>query len=227
MDSLPFKLTADQKKAAWEILQDLEKPMPMNRLLEGDVGSGKTLVALIAALQTVADDYQVAFLAPTEILAEQHFQTAQKYLVGKTCGRTFYQPTIVLLTNHYTKINGKDEQKTKLAALIKQGMPGLYIGTHALLQKNMKFKKLALVIIDEQHRFGVEQRAAADKYQRQSPPFAVFTATPIPRTLQLAVYGELDISQIKNKPLGRKTDYYKIGKRRKPPQGLRIYRASK
>ena len=210
VDSLPFKLTADQKKTAWEILQDIEKFTPMNRLLEGDVGSGKTLVALIAALQTVADDYQVALLAPTEILAEQHFQTAQKYLVGKTCGRTFYQPTIILLTNHYTKINGKDEPKPKLAALIKQSMPGLYIGTHALLQKNIKFKKLALVIIDEQHRFGVDQRAQLINTKGKVPHLLSLSATPIPRTLQLAVYGELDISRIKNKPLGRKTIITKL-----------------
>ena len=204
VDSLPFKLTADQKKTAWEILQDLEKRLPMNRLLEGDVGSGKTLVALIAALQSVAAGYQAVLLAPTEILAQQHYQTAQKYLVDNWRGRAIRQQTIVLLTNHFIKINGKDEQKNKLAALIKEGMPGLYIGTHALLQKNIKFKKLALVIIDEQHRFGVEQRAALMKTNKKVPHLLSLSATPIPRTLQLAVYGELDISQIKTKPAGRK-----------------------
>jgi ATP-dependent DNA helicase RecG len=204
VESLPFKLTAEQKKAAWEILQDLEKPMPMNRLLEGDVGSGKTAVALIAALQAISEGLQVAFLAPTEILAQQHYQTAQKYLVDNQRGRASCQQTIILLTNHYAKIDGKDEEKGKLAKLLKQGMPGLYIGTHALLQKNIKFKNLALVIIDEQHRFGVEQRAELMKAKSKVPHLLSLSATPIPRTLQLAVYGELDISQIKTKPLGRK-----------------------
>jgi ATP-dependent DNA helicase RecG len=204
VDSLPFKLTADQKKAAWEILQDLEKPLPMNRLLEGDVGSGKTAVALIAALQAVSEGYQVAFLAPTEILASQHYQTAQKYLVADMLGRAYLQQSIVLLTNHYSKIGGKDEEKKKLVKLIKQGMPGIFIGTHALLQKSVKFKNLALVIIDEQHRFGVEQRAELMKNGKKVPHLLSLSATPIPRTLQLAVYGELDISQIKTKPVGRK-----------------------
>jgi ATP-dependent DNA helicase RecG len=210
VDGLPFKLTADQKKAAWEILQDLEKPMPMNRLLEGDVGSGKTLVALMAALQSVAAGYQAVLLAPTEILAQQHYQTAQKYLVDKTRGHEFYQQPTILFTNHFSKVHGKDEQKKKLAALIKEGMPGLYIGTHALLQKNIKFKKLALVIIDEQHRFGVEQRAELMKAGKKVPHLLSLSATPIPRTLQLAVYGELDISQIKTKPVGRKSIVTKL-----------------
>ncbi len=204
VDSLPFKLTLDQKKAAWEILQDLEKPLPMNRLLEGDVGSGKTAVALIAALQAVSQGYQVAFLAPTEILAGQHYQTAQKYLVDFLRGRAKNQQSIILLTNHYAKIDGENQQKNKLALLIKQGMPGMYIGTHALLQKGIKFKNLALVIIDEQHRFGVEQRAELMKSDKKVPHLLSLSATPIPRTLQLAIYGELDISQIKAKPVGRK-----------------------
>jgi ATP-dependent DNA helicase RecG len=208
--NLPFKLTVDQKKAAWEVLQDLEKPQPMNRLLEGDVGSGKTLVALIAALQTASAGLQVAFLAPTEILAAQHFRTAQKYLVDFSLGQAKSQQTVVLLTNSYSKINDEDQPKSKLAALIKEGMPGLYIGTHALLQKNIKFKNLALVIIDEQHRFGVEQRARLINTKGQVPHLLSLTATPIPRTLQLAVYGELDISQIKNKPLGRKSIITKL-----------------
>jgi len=202
VDSLPFKLTADQKKAAWDILQDLEKPVPMNRLLEGDVGSGKTLVALMAALQAVSEGFQVALLAPTEILAQQHYQTMQKYFVAPA--RTCAQVQQILFTNHYCKINGKNETKSKLISLIKEGMPGIFIGTHALLQKNIKFKKLALVIIDEQHRFGVEQRAELMKAGKKVPHLLSLSATPIPRTLQLAVYGELDISQIKTKPLGRK-----------------------
>ncbi len=159
VDSLPFQLTAEQKKAAWEILRDLEKPQQMNRLLEGDVGSGKTLVALIAALQTVSSGYQTVFLAPTEILAKQHFETAIKFLNNpKVDGRQ--KLVFILLTNNFTKFNNENIAKTKLQALIKEGMPGLFIGTHALLQKDVNFKNLALVIIDEQHRFGVNQRAA-------------------------------------------------------------------
>ena len=213
VDSLPFKLTAEQKKAAWDILQDLEKPMPMNRLLEGDVGSGKTAVALIAALQASSEGYQIALLAPTEILAQQHYQTTQKYFAIIKSDRTFYEQSVALLTNHFAKIDGKDADKKRLAALIKEGMPGIFIGTHALLQKGIKFKKLALVIIDEQHRFGVEQRAALFETKSREagsrsagkvPHLLSLSATPIPRTLKLAVYGELDISQIKTKPLGRK-----------------------
>ncbi|MCX6796851.1 MAG: ATP-dependent DNA helicase RecG [Candidatus Doudnabacteria bacterium] len=196
-DSLPFKLTPDQKKAAWEILQDLEKPAPMNRLLEGDVGSGKTLVALIAALQAMDSGLQVAFLAPTEILAKQHFETAKKYLKAIS-----YK--LSLLTNNFAITDDKKIKKDNLHKLITDGMPGIYFGTHALIQKKVKFKNLALVIIDEQHRFGVEQRAHLIKTDGKAPHLLSLTATPIPRTLQLAFYGELNISQIKAKPLGRK-----------------------
>ena len=207
VNSLPFKLTPYQKKTAWEILQDLEKPAPMNRLLEGDVGSGKTLVALIAALQAVGKGLQAVLLAPTETLARQHFETACKYL---------FSPPIVLnskcglLTNTYTKLNKKDIDKKKLLKQISQGMPGLYIGTQALIQKQIKFKKLALVIIDEQHRFGVEQRSRLIKNLNKVPHLLSLTATPIPRTLQLAFYGELDVSRIKQKPAGRKTIITKL-----------------
>lgn len=198
-DSLPFKLTPNQKQAAWEILQNLEKSEPMNRLLEGDVGSGKTLVALIAALQTIGSGLQTAFLAPTEILAKQHYNTALRYLKIKNL-----KFKINLLTNTYSKINNEDCAKKHLQKLIAEGMPGLFIGTHALIQKKIKFKNLALVIIDEQHRFGVEQRARLINTKDKVPHLLSLTATPIPRTLQLAFYGELDISQIKTKPLGRK-----------------------
>lgn len=203
VDSLPFKLTGQQKKCAWEILQDLKKPMPMNRLLEGDVGAGKTLVALIAALQTIRDGFQVAFLAPTEILAQQHFQTALKFQVSpKISGRL--KMGIWLLTNNYSKSAGGNTSKVQLRQLITDGAPGLYIGTHALLENKIKFKNLALVIIDEQHRFGVEQRASLMGSGKKTPHLLSLSATPIPRSLQLAFYGELDISQIKTKPLGRK-----------------------
>ena len=202
VDSLPFKLTDEQKKASWEILQDIQKPVPMNRLLEGDVGSGKTLVALIAALQSVVDGYQVAFLAPTEILAKQHFETSLKFLISFFDGRQ--KMILTLLTNNYLKSSVGELEKAGLQKIIKDGMPGLYIGTHALLQDKVKFKKLALVIIDEQHRFGVEQRAKLIKTDRKVPHLLSLSATPIPRSLQLAFYGELDISQIKEKPADRK-----------------------
>jgi ATP-dependent DNA helicase RecG len=199
VNTLPFTLTAEQKKTAWEILQDVEKPLPMNRLLEGDVGSGKTLVALIAALQVLSAGLQVVFLAPTEILARQHFDTARKYL-----GSKIKKFKICLLTNHYAKIDEDDIPKSRLQSLLSEGMPGLFIGTHALIAEKVKFKDLALVIVDEQHRFGVEQRAALIQNNKRVPHLLSLTATPIPRTLQLAFYGELDISQIKSKPEGRK-----------------------
>jgi ATP-dependent DNA helicase RecG len=204
VDGLPFKLTADQKKAAWQVLKDMQRQAPMNRLLEGDVGSGKTLVALIAALQAVSEGFQAVLLAPTEILAKQHFQTAQRYLADFCHSRNnpFH---LVLLTNHYSKVDGKDEPKAKLNKLLSEGMPSLAIGTHALLEKNVRFKNLALAIIDEQHRFGVDQRAKLIESSGRVPHLLSLSATPIPRTLKLAYYGELDISQIKTKPLGRKS----------------------
>jgi ATP-dependent DNA helicase RecG len=178
----------------------------MNRLLEGDVGSGKTLVALIAALQTIADGFQVALLAPTEILARQHFETSNKFLASyKNDGRHFCKT--FLFTNNY--LEGA-ESKKDLQDIIKKGDAGLFIGTHALIQKNIKFKKLALVVIDEQHRFGVEQRAHLVKSGKKVPHLLSLSATPIPRTLKLALTGELDISIIKTKPLGRKAIITKL-----------------
>ncbi len=199
--SLPFPLTPGQKRAAWDILQDLEKSTPMNRLVEGDVGSGKTLVALTAALETAAQNLQVAFLAPTEILANQHYQTFIN-VVPKNRGRDLLGHG--LLTNNYACLNGEEIKKNKLQKLIAEGMPGIFIGTHALLAERVSFKNLALTIVDEQHRFGVEQRAKLIKNKGKVPHLLSLTATPIPRTLQLAYYGELDISQIKSKPAGRK-----------------------
>ena len=203
ISSLPFELTAGQKKAAWDILQDLEKPIPMNRLLEADVGSGKTLVALIAALEAAFQDFQVAFIAPTEILARQHYQTTIKMCASFFRGREKNLHT-ALLTNNFSELDGELVPKAKQQKLISEGMPGIYIGTHALLAEKVKFKKLALVIIDEQHRFGVQQRASLIQKNKKVPHLLSLTATPIPRTLQLAYYGELDISQIKSKPANRK-----------------------
>lgn len=196
VDSLPFQLTPAQKQASWDILQDIEKSTPMNRLVEGDVGSGKTLVAFIASLETAKQELQSAFLAPTEILAKQHYASAQKYFSNNV--------TIALITSKECRLNGEIILKKKLQALLAEGMPGIYFGTHALIADKVKFKKLALVTIDEQHRLGVQQRSSLLQNTGRVPHLLSLTATPIPRTLQLAYYGELDISQIKTKPQGRK-----------------------
>jgi ATP-dependent DNA helicase RecG len=187
--SLPFTLTNSQKIAAWDILQDIAKPIPMNRLLNGDVGSGKTVVGTMAALEVARTGCQVAIMAPTEILAQQHFKEISKLLRG-------FKVKIGLLTGSKKKFS-KDTD--------------IVIGTHALIQKGVKFRDLALAIIDEQHRFGVEQRAALqkqiqefpDKTPSAIPHFLTLTATPIPRTLALTIYGDLDISLLKELPKGR------------------------
>jgi len=201
VDSLPFQLTPGQRQATWDILQDIEKPIPMNRLVEGDVGSGKTLVAFIAAVEAAHEHFQIAFLAPTEILAKQHYQTAQKFISEESLKGA----KLVLLTSKECKLDGERITKPKLQKLITEGMPGIYFGTHALIADKVQFTKLCLVIIDEQHRLGVEQRASLVKTDGRVPHLLSLTATPIPRTLQLAYYGELSISQIKSKPEGRKS----------------------
>ncbi len=195
--NLPFKLTDDQKISAWEIFQDLSKKQPMNRLLNGDVGSGKTIVALMAGLEITKKGYQVAFMAPTEILAKQHLETFNKFLKK-------YKLKIALLI-------GSTKNKIQLKKQIAQGKIDIIIGTHALIQESLSFKNLALAIVDEQHRFGVVQRAKLQKrvYQIEDglptiPHLLSMTATPIPRTLTLTIYGDLDISLIKQLPKGRK-----------------------
>jgi len=210
VDSLPFRLTDAQRKCAWQILKDLEKSRPMNRLLQGDVGSGKTIVAILAVLNTAKAGSQVAFMAPTEILAKQHFKTLSKFLFP-------FKLKIALLTGKEDKIMAqklKNEileiSRKKLLEKIKQGKIDILIGTHALIQDKVKFKNLALVIIDEQHRFGVEQRAkliqhpASNIQHPKIPHLLSMTATPIPRTLTLTVYGDLDLSLIDEMPKGRK-----------------------
>jgi len=184
---LPFTLTEAQRKAIWEIIQDLEKSKPMNRLLQGDVGSGKTVVAVTIALEIAKAGFQVAFLVPTEILAQQHFKQIKDLL------KNFYIE-IGLLTGGEKKIS----KNTKII-----------IGTHALLQKSVKFNNLALVIIDEQHRFGVQQRAHLLK-NKIAPHLLSMTATPIPRTLALTIYGDLDISLINEMPKNRQKIITKI-----------------
>ncbi len=210
VNSLPFKLTNAQKKAGFQILKDLEKNRPMNRLLNGDVGSGKTIVAAIASLQAIDAGYQIAIMAPTEILARQHFENLSKLF-------SIYKFNIVLLTSSCKDIRcplGHRMSKSRSALLkkIQSGEINLIIGTHALIQKDVRFKNLALIIIDEQHRFGVAQRAYLqqevsqinDDVKGKIPHFLTMTATPIPRTLALAFFGNLDISVLDEMPAKRK-----------------------
>ena len=200
VSSLPYQLTADQKKAAWQILLDLEKAKPMNRLLEGDVGSGKTVVAALAILNTVLNSYQAVFMAPTEILAKQHYNSLIKFFQD-------FNLKIALLTHSEKIINTKENlAKKEVLAKIKSGEINLIIGTHALIQDDVAYKKIGLIIVDEQHRFGVEQRKKLkDKNKNKKlPHFLSMTATPIPRSLALILYGDLDLSIIKEMPKGRK-----------------------
>ena len=199
LEKLPFAFTSDQKKAAWEIFQDMQNKKPMNRLLEGDVGSGKTLVAFLATLETANKNLQAVLLCPTEILAEQHYANALKYFENHP------QISLILLTSNQAKLNGAAVQKKSVIEEIAHGGAQFIISTHAVLQKNVQFKDLALVIIDEQHRFGVRQRAELKKKSsRIQPHLLSMTATPIPRTLRLTLFGDLQISQIQKMPRGRK-----------------------
>ncbi|MFA5076188.1 MAG: ATP-dependent DNA helicase RecG [Patescibacteria group bacterium] len=210
--SLPFKLTTAQRKAAWEILKDLQKNQPMNRLLEGDVGSGKTVVATLAMLNVVSNKYQAALLCPTEILANQHFQTVSKLLSGADIN-------IGLLTRGSVKLffgslgEAENKKHSEVIKMLKAGKIDVIIGTHALIQEKIEFKNLALAIVDEQHRFGVKQRQALKERAGNSgllPHFLSMTATPIPRSLALTIYGDLDLSIIDELPLGRKKIITKI-----------------
>lgn len=188
---LPFQLTDSQHKVLREIYSDMKSPRPMNRLLQGDVGSGKTVVALAAMIIAVENGYQAALMAPTEILAEQHHLTTHRFLENLGL-------KVVLL------IGGQAVKKREqLLRQIKEGQAQFIIGTHALIQEGVDFKRLGLVVIDEQHRFGVMQRAILRK-KGFSPDVLVMTATPIPRTLSLTLYGDLDISTIEEMPSGRK-----------------------
>jgi ATP-dependent DNA helicase RecG len=187
---LPFKLTGDQKKVIGEIVADMKRPQPMNRLLQGDVGSGKTIVALLAALVAMENGFQVAFMAPTEILAEQHFITIRKLLEAARF-------RIALLTGA-TPAKKRREVQAELSG----GSVHLAVGTHALVQDPVGFRELGLVIIDEQHRFGVLQRATL-RAKGLHPDVLVMTATPIPRTLALTTYGDLDVSIMREMPPGR------------------------
>jgi len=217
-ESLNFQLTNDQKQAVVDILKDLQKGKPMNRLLQGDVGSGKTIVAAIAALMTVENNYQVAFMAPTEILSEQHFQTFSRLFKD-------FEINIGLITSNKTKIswNGliSEIKRKDFLRDCQQQKINIIIGTHSLIQKDVKFKNLGLVIIDEQHRFGVEQRKELLKSKTDFIPHLLsMTATPIPRTLALTLWGDLDISSIKELPKNRKPIITKIVS---PQQREKVY----
>jgi len=187
----PFLLTDDQDKTIAEIVADMQKATPMNRLLQGDVGSGKTVVALYAALLAVANRTQVAIMAPTEILANQHFISIERYLRKSDVRR-------ILITGGLT---GK--KREEILQQIKAGQIDIVVGTVALLEKDIEFKKLGLAVIDEQHKFGVHQRAGLRK--EGTPHCLVMTATPIPRTLAMTVFGDLDVSIINSSPPGRGT----------------------
>jgi len=184
----PFKLTASQETALAQIREDMRSPAPMNRLLQGDVGCGKTVVAVYAMLLAAANKYQSAIMAPTEILAEQHLHTLGKMLHGSAV-------RVKLLT-------GASDRRRVLAE-IERGEADIVIGTHAVIQSDVTFHRLGFVVVDEQHKFGVMQRARL-RWKGRSPDVLVMTATPIPRTLALTIFGDLDVSTITELPPGRK-----------------------
>lgn len=187
----PFILTEDQNKVIEDITEDMARPKPMNRLLQGDVGSGKTVVAVYASLLAVANKTQVAIMAPTEILAGQHYRNMKKYLEDSRVKMALVTGTM------------KKQKRDEILEKLKDGRIDIVVGTVALLNKNIKFRKLGLVVIDEQHKFGVHQRATLRK--KTTPHCLVMTATPIPRTLAMTAFGDLDVSIIKNAPPGRGT----------------------
>ena len=205
-NNLPFRLTEAQKRVMKEIRKDLGSGRQMNRLLQGDVGSGKTLVALMSMLIAVDNGYQACIMAPTEILAQQHYQTITKMLQG-------IDLKICLLTG-----SSKRASRRSIAESLMDQSLNILIGTHALIEDNVKFSNLGLVIIDEQHRFGVEQRARLWQKNLHPPHVLVMTATPIPRTLAMTLYGDLDVSVIDELPPGRmpvKTMHFNENERNK------------
>lgn len=252
--SLPFELTSDQKKSYAEIKKDLEKKHPMNRLLNGDVGSGKTMVAMLSSLQAVSNGFQVAIMAPTEVLAFQHFKGFSKMFSGldisiglltntykliNNKGVISHQPSVIedglkisenknsniekLIRNSKLEIRNSSANEIKitreqLLKNIKDGDIDIVIGTHAIIQKDIRFKNLALIIIDEQHRFGVAQRGYLqqrsseinDGIKNKVPHFLTMTATPIPRTISMTLLGSLDVSLISEMPKNRKPIITKI-----------------
>jgi ATP-dependent DNA helicase RecG len=201
-ERLPFTLTRGQEQVSEEVMDDLAQPHPMNRLLQGEVGSGKTLVALRAMLRVVDSGGQAALLAPTEVLAQQHLRSITAMLgdlaAGGMLGGAAEATRVVLLTGSMSKAS---RQESLLAAA--SGETGIVVGTHALLQEHVQFADLGLVVVDEQHRFGVEQRAALTDKAGTPPHVLVMTATPIPRTVAMTVFGDLEVSTLTELPAGR------------------------
>lgn len=191
-NNLPFELTNAQKRVVHEIHDDMRSGIQMNRLLQGDVGSGKTLVALMAMLIAMGNGFQACIMAPTEILAEQHLNTITEFLQGMDI-------RVELLTGIV-----KGKRRTEVLNALADGSINIIVGTHALIEDNVVFKRLGLAVIDEQHRFGVAQRARLWKKSERPPHILVMTATPIPRTLAMTLYGDLDVSVIDELPPGRK-----------------------
>ena len=198
--SLPFKLTNAQRKAVWQIYQDMAKSQPMNRLLEGDVGAGKTVVAAMAALMAMEQGFQAALMAPTEILARQHAETLHKLL-----DKVGYAGQVGLLIGSL-----KPAQKLSVQKKVADGTVRLVVGTHALIAEKVDMHKLGLIVIDEQHRFGVDQRKKLQAKAGHMPHVLHMTATPIPRSLALTLYGELDISILDELPPGRQVIKTKV-----------------
>lgn len=190
--SLPFPLTGAQKRVLKEIRADVASGLQMNRLLQGDVGSGKTLVAILSAMMAIDNGYQACIMAPTEVLAQQHYRNAQKFLAA-TGVRS------ALLTG-----STKSKEREEIYSGLADGSIDIIFGTHALIEDTVNFKSLALAVIDEQHRFGVEQRSRLWKKAALAPHILVMTATPIPRTLAMTLYGDLDVSVLDELPPGRK-----------------------
>ncbi len=191
-NNLPFELTNAQKRVVHEIHEDMRSGIQMNRLLQGDVGSGKTLVALMAMLIAIGNGFQACIMAPTEILAEQHLNTITEFLQGMDI-------KVELLTGIV-----KGKRRAEVLEALANGSINIIVGTHAIIEDNVVFKKLGLAVIDEQHRFGVAQRAKLWKKSERPPHILVMTATPIPRTLAMTLYGDLDVSVIDELPPGRK-----------------------
>jgi len=188
----PFELTASQRRAIAEVTRDMASPVPMNRLLQGDVGSGKTVVALYAMLVAVAHGYQAALMAPTEVLARQHAQTIERLLAASHVRRAQLM----------SGLGGK--QRSGLLEAIAAGDVDLVVGTHAIIQHDVRFHRLGLVVIDEQHKFGVRQRAEL-RQAGTDPHYLVMTATPIPRSVAMTLFGDLDVSTLTDSPPGRQT----------------------
>lgn len=190
--ALPFKLTPAQKQAWLDISLDMQDVKPMHRILQGDVGSGKTVISALALAKAAENGYQSCIMAPTEILAVQHYETLSEYLAP-------FGVCVALLTGGM-----RAKERRNLLEELELGMIDVLVGTHALLQEDVRFAKLSLVVTDEQHRFGVEQRAKLANKSDYAPDVLIMTATPIPRTLALTVYGDLDVSLMKGRPPGRK-----------------------